>query len=123
MAEVSSEFSDTFAASNAIDGDPATEWSSAGDGDDAFLVLEFDDEMLFNGVGFHTREMSDGTSITLSFTVTDANGTVYGPFEAGPGLAIAQVDFLGRIVRVDVETSTGGNTGAAEIEVYGEPEM
>lgn len=123
IVEVSSEFSEAFAATNAIDGDPATEWSSAGDGDDAYIVVEFDDEMLFSGVGFHTREMSDGTSITTSFTVTDANGTVYGPFESGPGLAIAQVDFVGTIVRVDVATSTGGNTGAVEIEVYGEPEM
>ena len=83
----------------------------------------YNDEMLFNGVGFQTREMSDGTSVTLSFTVTDANGTVYGPFEAGPGLAIARADFVGRVVRIDVETSTGGNTGAVEIEVYGKPEM
>ncbi|MDH3306801.1 MAG: discoidin domain-containing protein, partial [Acidimicrobiia bacterium] len=83
----SSEYSDAFAARNAIDEDLATEWSSAGDGDDAFIVLEFDDLMIVQGVGFRSREMTDGTAITLSFTVTVDGGTTYGPFEAGPGLA------------------------------------
>jgi len=52
----------------------------------------------------------------------------YGPFDAGPGLAIAPVEFLGQLVRFDVATSTGGNTGAVEMEIYGsfpadEPDM
>lgn len=123
VTEVSSQFSDAYGGANAIDGDLSTEWSSAGDGDGAYIVLEFDDNMLFKGVGFRTREMSDGTSITNTFTITDETGNTFGPFDAGPGLAIARVDFLGTVVRIDVDTSTGGNTGAVEIEVYGEPEM
>ena len=123
VTEVSSQFSDAYGGANAIDGDLSTEWSSEGDGDDAYIVLEFDDNMLFAGVGFRTREMSDGTSITNTFTITDEAGNTFGPFDAGPGLAIARVDFFGTTVRIDVETSTGGNTGAVEIEVYGEPEM
>jgi hypothetical protein len=67
--------------------------------------------------------MTDGTSITLSFTVTVDGVTTYGPFEAGPGLAVALVEFSGYELRFDVETSTGGNTGAIEVEVYGEAEM
>jgi len=39
-ATTSSDFSESFAASNATDGNPATEWSSAGDGDDAFVEVE-----------------------------------------------------------------------------------
>lgn len=123
VTDVSSEYSDAFSGSNAIDGDLSTEWSSAGDGDDAYIVLEFSDLMIVEGVGFRTREMTDGTSITLSFTVTVDGGATYGPFEAGPGLAVALVDFTGYELRFDVETSTGGNTGALEIEVYGEAEM
>lgn len=122
VTEVSSEFSDAYAGSNAIDGDLSTEWSSAGDGDDAYIVLDFGEDMLVSGVGFRTREMSDGTSITTAFTVT-VDGRTSGPFEAGPGLAIALVDFEGQVVRFDVDSSTGGNTGAVEVEVYGEPSM
>ena len=122
VTDVSSEYSDAYAGANAIDGDLSTEWSSAGDGDDAFIVLDFGEDMLVNGVGFRTREMSDGTSITTTFTVT-VGGRTHGPFEAGPGLAVALVDFEGQVVRFDVDTSTGGNTGAVEVEVYGEPSM
>jgi hypothetical protein len=123
VVESSSEYSDAYVAGNAIDEDLTTEWSSAGDGDDAFIVLQFDDKMIVEGVGFRTREMTDGTAITLSFTVTVDGGTTYGPFEAGPGLAVALVEFEGYELRFDVDTSTGGNTGAVEIEVYGEAEM
>ncbi len=119
----SSQYSDAFSASNAIDGDLSTEWSTNGDGDDAFIVLKFADLMLIEGVGFRTREMTDGTSITLSYTVTVDGKTTYGPFEAGPGLAVSLVDFTGMELRFDIETSTGGNTGAIEVEVYGESEM
>ena len=122
VVDVSSEFSADFAGSNAIDGDLSTEWSSAGDGDDAYVVLDFGEDILARGVGFRTREMSDGTSITTSFTVT-VDGRMFGPFEAGPGLAIALVNLEGQVFRFDVATSTGGNTGAVEVEVYGEPAM
>ncbi|NND84986.1 MAG: discoidin domain-containing protein [Acidimicrobiia bacterium] len=123
VRDASSEYSDAFGASNAIDGDLATEWSSAGDGDDAYIVLEFDNRVIVEGVGFRTREMSDGTSLTTSFTITVDGGETYGPFDAGPGLAVALVDFAGYRIRIDVATSTGGNTGAIEVEIYGEEEM
>ena len=119
VAEVSSEFSAAFAGPMAIDGDPSTEWSSAGDGDDAYIVVDLGAEMAIGGVGFRTREMSDGTSITTSFTVTIDGGDILGPFPAGVGLAVAEFDAVGRSVRVDVVMSTGGNTGAVEIEIYG----
>jgi phosphodiesterase/alkaline phosphatase D-like protein len=119
VLDVSSEFSAAFAAVNAFDGDLSTEWSSAGDGDDAYVVFDLGRAVEASGIGFRTREMSDGTSIVTSFTVTIDEGEPLGPFEAGPGLAVAEVTFTGRIVRIDVETSTGGNTGAIEIEVYG----
>lgn len=123
VKDVSSEYSDAFAGSNAIDEDLSTEWSTNGDGDDAYIVLEFSDLMLVEGVGFRTRSMTDGTSITLSYSVTVDGKQTYGPFEAAPGLSVALVEFSGYEVRFDVDTSTGGNTGAIEVEVYGEAEM
>ena len=122
VRDVSSEFSADYGGRNAVDGDLSTEWSSADDGDDAYIVLDFGEDMVVSGVGFRTREMTDGTSITTSFTVT-VDGKAYGPFDAGPGLAVALVDFRGQVMRFDVETSTGGNTGAVEVEVYGETDM
>ncbi len=120
VGAVSSQFSEAFRGEYAIDDDLSTEWSSAGDGDEAFIVLEFDEQMHIAGVGFHTRSMTDGTATTTAFTVTAA-GVTYGPFEARAGLSIAPLDFSAAIIRVDVHSSTGGNTGAVEIRIYGEP--
>jgi hypothetical protein len=119
VTAVSSEFSDAFAATNAVDGSTSSEWSSAGDGDNAFIEIDLGDPYAVLGVGFRTRSMTDGTSITTSFTVTVDGGETYGPFEAGPGLSVALVEFEGQVLRFDVVTSTGGNTGAIEVEVYG----
>lgn len=123
VTDVSSEYpGGGWAAANAIDGDLSTEWATDGDGDDAYLVVEFGEEMRLEGVGFRTRSMTDGTSITSSFSVT-VDGRSYGPFEAGPGLSVGLFEALGRTVRVDVESSSGGNTGAIEIEIYGQTDM
>ena len=120
VVDVSSEFSAAFAASNAVDGDGATEWSSAGDGDDAYVVIDLGTEIEIVGVGFRTRTMSDGSSTAETFSVT-VDGETFGPFPAGVGLATAEVRTAGQTVRFDVETSTGGNTGAVEVEVYAAP--
>lgn len=117
VVEVSSEFSSSFGGDRAIDGDLATEWSSQGDGDDAFITIDLGRSVDISGIGFRTREMSDGSSIAQSFSVM-IDGVSYGPFEAGLGLAVADLSATGQIVRIDIETSTGGNTGAVEIEVY-----
>ena len=63
--------------------------------------------------------MTDGSSITDSFTVTIDDNEILGPFSAGSG--VVQKEFSGQIVRFDVHESTGGNTGAIEIEVYSAP--
>lgn len=117
VIEVSSEFSSSFAAANAVDGDLGTEWSSRGDGDDAFITIDLGQETEVAAVAFRTREMSDGTAITSSFTITVDGVDTYGPFPAGPDPV--EVSFRGQTLRFDVAESTGGNTGAVEIEVYG----
>lgn len=118
VVDVSSEFSDAFAADLALDDKGTTEWSSAGDGDDAFITIDLGARREIAGVEFITRSMLDGTAVTETYTVT-IDGERFGPFTAGtardPGFAA--VDATGRQVRFDVETSTGGNVGAVDVRV------
>jgi hypothetical protein len=115
VVDVSSEYSADFAAANAVDGDPSTEWSTRGDGDNAFITLDLGSPTAIAAVEFQTRSMSDGSATTHSFTVT-ANGTTYGPFPADES---APLQVTAQVLRFDVATSTGGNTGATEIEIFG----
>lgn len=114
VVEASSEFSDAFSAANAIDGNPATEWSTKNDGDDAYLIIDLGREVEVDAVGFHTRSMSDGSATTETFTVTVDDADTYGPFPVGR----VDVAFTGRLIRFDVDRSTGGSTGATEVEVF-----
>jgi F5/8 type C domain/Purple acid Phosphatase, N-terminal domain len=118
---VSSEFSGTFAAANAVDGDPGTEWSSAGDGDDASITIDLGRPVDVVGVALRSRSMSDGTSVVATFTVTVDGGATYGPFDAGTTFTVNEAAFTGQVLRIDAEDTSGGNTGAAEIEVYEAP--
>ena len=68
VVDVSSEFSDGFAALNAIDDSGTTEWSSDGDGDEAFITLDLGELRDIGGVEFITRSMPDGSAITETFT-------------------------------------------------------
>jgi hypothetical protein len=116
----SSEFSAAFAATNAIDGDAGTEWSTRGDGDEGFITVDLGGDEEIGGVSFVTRSMADGSAITDTFTVTVDGGETFGPFPAGSPSdeRIAQITVTGSELRFDVETSTGGNVGAIDIAVY-----
>ena len=115
VLDVSSEFSADFAAANAVDGDLATEWSSQGDGDDAFITIDLGARVAVTAVAFRTRSMGDGSATTETFTV-EVDGSLHGPYAAEPTPTPAS--FTGQILRFDVVSSTGGNTGAVEIEVF-----
>ena len=117
---VSSQYGAGYEATNAVDGNLATEWSSAGDGNRAFVTIDLGAERKIGGVAFLTREMSDGSAITRTFAVVVDGGKRYGPFPAGDRVdpRVATVSFTGRRLRFEVVTSTGGNTGAAEVEVF-----
>lgn len=119
VVDVSSEFNDSFAASNAIDDIGTTEWSSRGDGDDAFITIDLGDVEQIAGVEYITRSMLDGTAIAETFTVTIDDGEPLGPFPAGTPNEpnFAAIDAEGRSVRFDVESSTGGNVGAVEVRI------
>ena len=120
VVEVSSEFSAGFAGQNAIDDDLATEWASAGDGDDAFLTIDLGSVQEVAGVEFITRSMANGTAITNQFFVVVDDGDRLGPFATGnPATpSFNAVTFTGRIIRFEIDTSTGGNTGAIEARVF-----
>jgi hypothetical protein len=119
IVDVSSEFSGAFAAANAIDDDPGTEWSTAGDGDDASITIELPDPTDVVGFAIRSRSMGDGSSIVTSYQVTVDDGEVLGPFPAGAdGLVIVEVATSGRRFRFDAVTTSGGNTGAVEIEIH-----
>jgi hypothetical protein len=59
--------------------------------------------------------------VVETFTATVDDGQTYGPFEAGTAPTVAKVEFTGRVLRIDADRTSGGNTGAAEIEVYAAP--
>jgi hypothetical protein len=67
--------------------------------------------------------MSDGSAQITSFTITTDDGEVYGPFDLPDAeqTYTFDVEIEAKTLRFDVETSSGGNTGAVEIAVYGEP--
>ncbi|KGH45353.1 hypothetical protein IN07_18135 [Modestobacter caceresii] len=121
VVDVSSEFSNAFTAANAVDGDLATEWSSDGDGDDASITIDLGRPVDVLGVALRSRSMSDGTSVVETFTVTVDGGETYGPFDAGTTFTVNQAEFTGQVLEIDAEQTSGGNTGAAEIEVYEAP--
>lgn len=128
VLEVSSNFGNQpndgrWGILNAFDDNPATEWSSSGDGDDAYFVVELSGEHRIHTIEYRTRAMNDGTAITEAFTITTDSGEVFGPFEVEEytELTTFEVDFVATTLRYDVERSTGGNTGIIDIAVYGAP--
>lgn len=70
-----------------------------------------------------TRSMADGTSITDEYTVM-IDGERFGPFQAGDlaNPRFAEVEATGQTVRFEVVSTTGGNTGAVEVRVFGPKE-
>ncbi len=118
VAGASSEFSAAFAASMAIDGDLGTEWSTAGDGDDAWIEIDLGAEREIAGFAYRTREMSDGSAITETFAVA-IDGASFGPFPTGSSPVALAEPVVGRFLRFDADRTTGGNTGAVEIQIFG----
>ncbi len=120
VVAVSSQWSNAYGGPNAVDGNLSTEWASAGDGNRAFITIDLGRPRKVTGVAFISRAMSDGSAITQTFAVIVDGRTRYGPFPAGNRLdpRVARVSFTARRLRFDVVQSTGGNTGAAEIEVF-----
>jgi hypothetical protein len=113
----------TWGANSAIDGQPSTAWSSSGDGDDAWIEIELAQEVMVQTIGVWTRTMANGTAQIFRFTVTTDRGETFGPFDLpdADGIHTFPVEFTARTLRFDAVETSGGNTGAVEIEVYGVP--
>ena len=120
VVEVSSEFSASWAGANAVDGDLTTEWSSAGDADGAFITIDLGSAQEIAGVEFLTRTMADGSATTETFFVVVDDGERFGPFTAGnpANPVVNDISFTGRVLRFEVDATTGGNTGAIEIRAF-----
>jgi hypothetical protein len=118
VSAVSSQYSDAYAAANAIDDNSSTEWATKGDGDHASITIDLGRTYDITGVGFRPRQMSDGTSIITAVEIV-VDGHRYGPFKTAPGLSVIRLNARGRTVRIDAVHSTGGNTGAQDIAIYG----
>lgn len=121
VIEASSEFGPAWAAENAVDGDLSTEWSTSGDGDDGFITIDLGQAAEITGIAFLTRTMADGSATTETFWIVVDGESRLGPFEAGTpaDLKLQQVSLQGQTLRFEIDTSTGGNTGAVEIRVLG----
>ena len=110
-----------WGANNAIDGNRGTEWSSAGDGNAAFIEIELANRTQLHAVEVWTRTMSDGTSQIEAFTLTVDAGEVLGPFTLRDAARPYrfEVDVTAQSLRLDVVDSSGGNTGLVEFAAYG----
>lgn len=119
VVAVSSAFSDAFDGPNVIDGDPLTEWSSAGDGDDASITIELPDQVEVVAFATRSRAMNDGSSIINAFEVTvDDVDEVLGPFDTSPdGRTVVEVAVTGQRFTFDAVETSGGNTGFVSIEI------
>jgi hypothetical protein len=119
VIEVSSEFADSWSGENAIDGDPQTEWSSAGDGDDAFIEIELAESSDLTAVGFWTRTMGTSAQVS-SFRVIADNQTELGPFDIPDSVQMYTfpITITAQRLRYEAVSSSGGNTGAVELAAF-----
>ncbi len=121
---VSSNFSgashsETWGANSAIDGSNATAWSSNGDGDNAFIEITLAESKQIETVEVFSRSMTDGTAKILTFTITTDSGEVL-PFSLPNTEQAHQFPFNRQTssIRLDVVSSSGGNTGLIEMKAY-----
>jgi hypothetical protein len=110
----------SWGGDGAIDGSRQNAWSSAGDGNDAFIEIELQEEAHIGEVSVWTRSMSDGTARILKFQLTIDGGKILGPFDL-PNADQPhrfRIDVDARRLRLDVLESTGGNVGLIEFGAF-----
>ena len=124
VAAVSSNFGggdndSRFGAANALDGDAATEWSSDGDGDVAFLEVAFAQAHDLHTVTVQTRTMGSTAEIE-AFRLIAGDGIDLGTFELpGPNRSYRfEVDVTTDRLRFEVVSSSGGNTGLVDLGAW-----
>jgi len=112
---------DRWGAAAAFDDNPNSEWSSAGDGNEAWVEVKLDRRARVDSVEFQSRAMSDGSAITLAFTITTGDGEVLGPFTLPDANSSYDFDVAieAETLRFDLMDTTGGNTGIVDVAVFG----
>ena len=112
----------SWGADWAIDGGRQKAWSSADDGNDAFIEIELQETTLIGEVSVWTRSMSDGSARILKFEMTIDGENTFGPFELPDADQPYhfQIDTNARRLRLDVLESTGGNVGLIELGAFGQ---
>ncbi|EED86485.1 predicted protein [Thalassiosira pseudonana CCMP1335] len=137
ILEVSSFYSSVYGATKAIDGDSSTEWSSAYDGNNAFISIQLPYPSNVVYVEFHTRTMTSSAQI-YEYLVEAGNeapnnyvvaSSCFVPdatklYECDLDLMTdGDLNSMGvrdvTVVTFRVVDSSGGNTGAIDIGVYG----
>jgi hypothetical protein len=113
------DLNSAYGGNKAIDGNPNTAWSSNGDGDKAWIEIGLEQTDNITSIGFWTRTMGSSGQIS-SFRVVTDDGTHLGPFTLPDAATIYYfpVNVKAKSLRFEVVSSSGGNTGAVEIEAY-----
>ncbi len=116
------DFAGRWGGNSAFDGDLTTQWSSDGDGDRAWIQIELAAETHVTSLGFWTRTMGESAQI-FSFQVETNRGEVAGPFRLSDASSVHffETDLTARSLKFQALETSGGNTGAVEIQVYGSP--
>ena len=131
VTEVSSNWGDgdndsSFGVHNAFDGSMSSEWSTASDGDNAYVELNLGQSRTLQHFGFRSRKMLDETSIVtrVRLLIVDDGNRVLGPFDTpNPDeryVFALEPAVMTQHVRMEAVETSGGNTGAKEIQLYAE---
>ncbi len=114
---------ESWGANSALDGSRGSEWSSNGDGNDAFIEIALAQPSRLHAVEIWTRAMSNNTAQIFELTITTDSGEVLGPFTLPDATQAYRfdVDVVAGALRLDVVDSNGGNTGLVEFAAYGTP--
>ena len=130
VADVSSNFGggandSSWGANRAFDGDFGTAWATHGDGDDAWVTIDLGQTRSLTLFRFQSREMTDGSSIISElelFRVEGTQETSLGTFEVPSPKEIYTFQFAPPVsaskIRLQAVQTTGGNTGANEIQFF-----
>jgi hypothetical protein len=112
----------SYGGNQAFDGRMATEWSSDGDGDEAWIELDFREERQLTAFAFRSREMKDQTGIIRRLALVFDDQETRGPFDTPDPSVRYEFELeppaVARRVWVRAIETSGGNTGAREIEFY-----
>jgi hypothetical protein len=111
-----------FGVDHVIDGDMYTEWSTNGDGDGAWLVIDLGQARTLTHFAYRSRKMTDGTSIVTRFRLIFDDTVTIGPMDSPDpdtryAFALSQ-PVMAQRVRFEAVTTSGGNTGAKELQLF-----